>query len=180
MKEKIIIAGSDFHKDMHIKAQEALKITSQINGSYNTPNNIRSLFSELIGKKVDETFSLFPPFSTDYGKNISIGKNVFINSGCKFQDWGGIFIGNNVLIGHNVVLATVNHDLAPSKRGNMTLKPIKIEDDVWIGSNSTILQGVNIGKGAIIAAGSVVTKDVEAYTIVGGVPAKFIKNIEER
>lgn len=180
MEEKRVMTNSDFHKDMHIKAQEALKITAKINGSYNTPNDIRNLFSELIGKNVDETFVLFPPFSADCGKNISIGKNVFINSGCKFQDWGGIFIGDNVLIGHNVVLATVNHDLVPSKRGNMSLKAIKIEDDVWIGYNSTILQGVSIGKGAIIAAGSVVTKDVEPYTIVGGVPAKFIKNIEER
>ena len=122
---------------------------------------------------------MFPPFYTDCGKNITIGKNVFINMGCKFQDQGGIFIDDGALIGHNVVLATLNHDMNPETRHDMIPKPIHIGKNVWIGSNSTILSGVTIGDGAIVAAGAVVTKDVEKNTVVGGVPAKFIKKCDE-
>ena len=136
------------------------------------------MFSRLIGEEVSEDFRVFPPFTTDFGKNIHLGKNVFINSGCRFQDQGGIYIGDNVLIGHNVVLATLNHEEDPKKRGNLCPAPIKIADGVWIGSNATILPGVTIGEGAIIAAGAVVTKDVEEMSIVGGVPAKFIRKIK--
>lgn len=102
---------------------------------------------------------------------------MFINSGCKFQDQGGIYIGDNVLIGHNVVMATINHDLNPYDRHNI-YKPILIQDRVWIGSNVVVTQGVTIGEGAVIAAGAVVTKDVEPFTVVGGVPAQIIKKIE--
>lgn len=159
-------------------SQEAQKITCDINYQYHEFEEIRKLFSKLIGKKVDDEFRLFPPFYTDFGKNIHIGKNVFINAGCKFQDQGGIYIGDDVLIGHNVVLATLNHEEELEKRENLCPSPIKIGNKVWIGSNATILPGVTIGEGAIIAAGAVVTKDVSAKTVVGGVPAKFIKKID--
>ena len=96
---------------MHELAQEAMKITCELNGSYHEPAEIRALFSMLIGKPVEETFMLFPPFYTECGKNITIGKNVFINSGCRFQDQGGITIGDGALIGHNTVLATLNHGI---------------------------------------------------------------------
>lgn len=172
-----IEAGSPVHQFMHIASQEALRLTAELNGSYHTPEEIRSLFSEITGKEIGESFSMFPPFYTDCGKNITVGKNVFINMGCKFQDQGGIYIGDGALIGHNVVLATINHDLDPEKRGSMTPKPIKIGKNVWIGSNAVILPGVTIGDGAIVAAGAVVNKNVEENTIVGGVPAKPIKKI---
>ena len=120
---------------------------------------------------------LFPPFYTDFGRNIHIGKNVFINSGCSFQDQGGIYIGDNTLIGHRVVLATLDHDLNPYDR-HLLCAPIHIGNRVWIGAGAIITRGVTIGDGAVIAAGAVVTKDVEENTIVGGVPAKFIKKIE--
>lgn len=176
---KYIQANSNEHKLMHEQAQTALKITAKINSKYHEPKELNKLFSKLICKNVDESFVLFPPFYTDCGKNITIGKNVFINSGCKFQDQGGIFIGNNVLIGHNVVIATINHEQEPKNRANMILKSVVIEDDVWIGSNATILQGVKVGKGSIIAAGSVVTKDVEEFSVVVGVPAKCVKKIDK-
>lgn len=159
-------------------SQEAQKITCEINYVYHDFDEIRELFSKLIGMQVSDDFRLFPPFTTDFGKNIHLGKNVFINSGCRFQDQGGIYIGDNVLIGHNVVLATLNHEENPQKRGNLIPAPIKIGNDVWIGSNVTVLQGVKIGDGAIIAAGAVVTKDVAKNTIVGGVPAKYIRDIK--
>ncbi len=158
-------------------SQEALKITMKINNKYHKPNEIVKLFSKLTGKNVDKSFRLFPPFYTDCGKNITLGKNVFINACCKFQDQGGIIIGNNVLIGHNVTLATLNHDERPDKRQYIYPKPIKIGNNVWIGSNATILQGITIGDGAIIGANSVVTKDVPENTIVAGVPAKVLRQI---
>jgi acetyltransferase-like isoleucine patch superfamily enzyme len=126
---------------------------------------------------VDKSFAMFPPFYTDCGKNITIGKNVFINSGCHFQDQGGIAIGDDTLIGHTVVLAILNHGLEADKRKNLYPAPIIIGNNVWIGAHATVLPGVSIGENAVIAAGAVVTKDVPPNTVVGGVPAKVIKAI---
>ena len=176
---KPVIGGSEAHLFMHGVSQEALEITAEINGSYHEPEKLRALFSKLIGKPVDESFGLFPPFHTDCGKNIHIGKHVFINMGCKFQDQGGIFIGDGALIGHNVVLATLNQAMSPNHRGTMIPAPIHIGKNVWIGSNATVLPGVTIGDGAIVAAGAVVTKDVPENTIVGGVPARVMRHLSE-
>lgn len=172
-----ISGGSEMHLFMHNVSQSAIKICSEINSGYHTPEEIRQLMSELTGREIDETFGMFPPFFSDCGKNIHIGKKVFINSGCKFQDQGGIFIGDGVLIGHNVVIATLNHDLHPEKRQGMHPKPVKIGRNVWIGSNSTILPGVTVGDNAVIGAGSVVTRDVPENMVVAGNPAKVIKSI---
>ena len=171
--------GGEAHQFMHGVSQEALRITAQINTGYHEPEELRALFSQLIGAPVDESFGLFPPFYADCGKNIHIGKQVFINMSCKFQDQGGIYIGDGALIGHNVVLATLNHAKSPKDRGTMIPAPIHIGKHVWIGSNSTILPGVTIGDGAIVAAGAVVAKDVPENTIVGGVPARIIRTISE-
>ena len=176
---KPVIAGSKVHQKMQELSQEALKITTQINQGYHDEEDIRMLMSELVGYHVDETFTLFPPFYTDCGKNIHFGHNVFINSGCRFQDQGGVWIGDNALIGHNAVLATLNHNPDPEKRGNLIPSRIVIGKDVWLGANVTVLPGVTIGDGAIIAAGAVVTKDVPANTVAAGVPAKNIKRIGE-
>ena len=176
---KTVASGSEPHLFMHLASQEALRLTAEINGSYHTPEELRVLFARLTGQPVDESFSLFPPFYTDCGKNIHIGKHVFINMGCKFQDQGGIFIGDGVLIGHNVVLATLNHAMQPERRSDMLPAPIHIGKRVWIGSNATVLPGVTIGDGAVVAAGAVVTRDVPANTVVGGVPAKVIRHIHE-
>ena len=159
--------------------QEAIKIGMELNTRYNTPEEIREIMGRLTGRKIDETFRLFPPFYTDFGKNIKIGRDVFINSGCHFQDQGGIEIGDGTLIGHNVVLATINHDLKPSMNRVNHYAPIKIGKYVWIGSNATVLQGVTIGDWSVIAAGAVVTHDVPPMTLVGGVPAKILKTISE-
>lgn len=159
--------------------QDAIRIGMELNAHYHTPEEIREIMSRLIGHEVDETFRLFPPFYTDFGKNIRFGKDVFVNSCCHFQDQGGIEIGDGTLIGHNVVLATVNHDLNPSKNRENHYAPIKIGKHVWIGSNATILPGVTIGDWAVVAAGAVVNKNVPSFSIVGGIPAKVIKMIEE-
>ena len=159
-------------------SRQAQKITMEINTRFHEPEELCQLFSDLIGKPVGEGFGLFPPFYTDFGKNITIGKNVFINADCKFQDQGGIVIEDGALIGHSVVLATLNHDPDPAKRQQLHPAPIHIGKGVWIGANATVTAGVTIGDNAIIAAGAVVTRDVPANTVVGGVPARIIKTIE--
>ncbi|MEY8390501.1 DapH/DapD/GlmU-related protein [Lachnospiraceae bacterium 45-W7] len=159
--------------------QEAVRIGMELNMQYHTPEEIREIMGRLTGKKVDDSFRMFPPFYTDFGKNITIGKDVFINSGCHFQDQGGIRIGDGTLIGHNVVLATINHDLAPEENRKNHYAPITIGAHVWIGSNATILPGVTLGDHAVVAAGAVVTQDVPPRTVVGGVPAKVLKVIPE-
>ena len=120
-----VIAGSPEHLFMHEASQRALKITmGKMNNRYNTPEELRDLISELTGEEVDETFGMFPPFFTDYGMNLHLGKHVFINAGCKFQDQGGIWIGDGALIGHNCMMATINHDGDPENRHSMTFKPV--------------------------------------------------------
>jgi len=172
-----VIAGSPVHEKMHSLSQEAIRITIALNNSYHSHEEIVRLMSELTGREVHESFNLFPPFYTDCGKNIRIGRRVFINAGCKFQDQGGITIGDDVLVGHNCVIATLNHSMNPAHQGDMIPAPVSIGDKVWIGANVTILQGVTIGEGAVIAAGAVVNRDVPPRTVVGGVPAKVIKSI---
>ena len=170
-------ADSDVMRYSGWISHQAMKLTAELNSSYHTPEEIQKIFSELTGKQVDKTFGMFPPFYTDCGKNITVGKNVFINSGCRFQDQGGIFIGDGTLIGHNVVLATLNHGIAPDERHDLFPSPIHIGKNVWIGANATVLPGVTIGDNAVIAAGAVVTKDVPANTVAAGIPAKKIRSV---
>lgn len=162
---------------MNDMSNEARRITFELNNTYHTPEEVRNLLSRLFGKTVDESFRVFPPFYTDFGKNITVGKNVFINACCHFQDHGGVSLGDGCQIGHNAVFATLNHGLAPEDRQTTYPAPITLGKNVWVGSNSTILQGVTIGDNAVIAAGAVVTKDVPENTIVGGVPARIIRKI---
>ncbi len=173
-----VAADSEEHRYMCQLSQEALQLTAELNNSYRTPAEIRDIMARLTGRPVDPGFRLFPPFYTDCGKNLFIGKNVFINSGCRFQDQGGIVIGDGALIGHNVVLATINHDIDPTRRGNNLPAPIRIGKSVWIGAGAVVLPGVTIGDGAVIAAGAVVTKNVPEMTVVGGAPAQVLKKID--
>ena len=175
--QPFISANSEAHELMHEQSQEAMKITCEINGSYHTPEQLQKLMSQLTGNHIDASFCMFPPFYTDFGKNIHIGKNVFINSCCQFQDQGGIYIGDDTLIGHHVVLLTINHGMQPSQRHGMQLKPIRIGKNVWIGSNATILPGVTIGDNAVIGAGAVVTKDIPQNAVAVGLPAKVVKYV---
>ena len=171
------LGTDEIHALMGEMSEEARRVTFRLNSSYHSPEEVRELLSELFGYKVPESLRVFPPFYSDFGKNIHVGENVFINACCHFQDHGGVTIGDGCQIGHNVVFATLNHGLQPEERGITYPAPIVLGKNVWVGSNSTILQGVTIGDNAVIAAGAVVTRDVEAGTIVGGVPARFIKRI---
>lgn len=173
-----VIAFSEVHLKMTELSNETMKITAELNNAYHTPEEIKALMERLTGREFPEGAYMFPPFYTDCGKNLKIGRNVFINSCCQFQDQGGITIGDGTLVGPKTVIATLNHHMDPKKRANLIPKPVVIGKNVWIGANVTILPGVIIGDGAVIAAGAVVNKNVEANTVVGGVPARFIKTIE--
>ncbi|MCC9204278.1 sugar O-acetyltransferase [Arthrobacter sp. zg-Y769] len=174
-----ITAGSPLHEAMHHASQAALRITGELNSGYHEPGRVRELLAQLTAKPVDETVALFPPFSADFGRNISLGKRVFINAGCRFQDQGGIRIGDDCLIGHNVVLATLNHDLSPDRRADMHPAPVTLGRNVWLGSNVTVLPGVSIGDDSVVAAGAVVTKDIPARSLAVGSPARVIRSLEE-
>ncbi|WP_198410410.1 sugar O-acetyltransferase [Mycetocola zhujimingii] len=160
-------------------SQEALKITGELNSGYHEPGRVRQLLAQLTGRDVDDSVTVFPPLYADFGKNIILGKRVFINSGCKFQDQGGVTIGDDSLIGHNVVLATLNHDMSPSRRTDLHPAPITIGRNVWIGSNATILPGVTIGDNSVVAAASVVTKDVPVNAVVVGSPARVVRTLTD-
>jgi acetyltransferase-like isoleucine patch superfamily enzyme len=174
-----ISGGSSLHEAMHAASQESLRITAELNDRYRSPAEVRALMSELTGREIPETFQLFPPFSADFGKNIHFGADVFVNSGCRFQDQGGIEIGDGSLIGHNAVITTLNHDLLPSRRADMHPARVVIGLGVWLGANVTVLPGVTIGDGAVVGAGAVVTKDVPAGAVVVGVPAKQVGTVPE-
>lgn len=174
---RTITGDSPLHAVMHRASQDAQRVTGELNGGYHEPARVRALLAELIGRPVDETVVLFPPFTADFGKNTRLGKRVFINSGCRFQDQGGITIGDDCLIGHNAVIATLNHDLVPSRRADMHPAPVVIGRNVWIGANVTILPGVTVGDDAVVGAASVVTKDVPAGAIVVGSPARVVRDV---
>ena len=171
------IPALDDPQALRAASQRALRLTAELNGAYHEPAEVRRLFFTLTGQPEDETFCLFPPFYTDYGQNIRVGSHVFFNGGCHFQDQAGITIGDGTLIGHQVVLATLNHHENPARRQELNGAPIVIGKNVWIGAHATVLAGVTIGDGAIVAAGAVVTRDVPANMVVGGVPARILRPI---
>lgn len=174
-----IIGGSPAHAVMIEASQEALRIAGELNGDYREPAEVRALLARLIGTPVDDSVTLFPPFTADFGKNITLGKRVFINSGCRFQDQGGISIGDDCLVGHNVVIATLQHDIRPAHRADLLPSPVVIGTNVWLGANVTVLPGVTIGDDAVIGAGSVVTKDIPAASMAVGSPARVVRRIRD-
>lgn len=159
--------------------KRAMAITARLNRlTFDDTDEIRTLFSELIGQELDKSFSLIPPFYTAGGNEIRVGRNVFVNQNCTFYDLGGLDIGDDVMIGPNVSIITAGHPLDPVQRRAVTIgKPIVIERNVWIAAGATIIGGVTVGENSVIAAGSVVTRDVPPNTLVGGNPAWVIRAI---
>ena len=154
----------------------AIRLSAALNSSTDI-DQIRERLSELIGTPIDSTTTVFVPFHTNFGKNIRLGKRVFINHACSFLDLGGITIEDDVLIAPRVNLTTENHPIDPAMRKHLDLKSVVIKRNAWIGAGATILPGVTVGENSIVAAGAVVNKDVPANTIVGGIPAKVLRTI---
>lgn len=154
------------------------KLVQQLNTGIHDADEIRQSVAQITGEAIDRSTEIRLPFYTDYGRNLHIGQQVFINSGAMFTDLGGIYLDDHVLIGPNVTIASVNHQIKPSQRRNLDLAPVHIQANAWLGANVTVTPGVTIGTNAVVAAGAVVTKDVPANTIVGGVPAKIIRKIK--
>lgn len=157
---------------------EAQTLIAEINTGYHTPQEVINLFERLIGAPVHSSFWMLPPFYTDFGKNIRVGRDVFINHCCEFMDRGGITLEDRVLIGPRVNLITINHPVQPSRRRSTFCAPILIKRNAWIGAAASIMPGVTIGENAIVAANAVVAEDVPPNVIVGGIPAKIIKTFD--
>jgi acetyltransferase-like isoleucine patch superfamily enzyme len=161
--------------------KRAMRLTAELNKlSFDDLARVREIFSELTGRKVDDTFTLIPPFYSTYGLDLRVGQRVFINQCCTIYDMGGVDIGDHVMIGPNVNIITSGHPLEPSRRrAYIEAKPIVIERNVWIATSATIIGGVTVGENSVVAAGAVVTKDVPPNSLVAGVPAKIIRSLEE-
>ena len=176
-------AGEPLRKDDPDYAQfsevvaRTIRLCVQMNATATELDQVRRQLSTIIGTEIDETTTIFPPFHTNFGRFIRLGKNVFINHGCSFLDIGGITIEDDVQIGPRVNLTSENHPLDPGDRKTVILQPILIKRNVWIGAGATILPGVTIGENAVVAAGAVVSRDVPPNTVVAGIPAKVVKSI---
>ncbi|MDC7955607.1 sugar O-acetyltransferase [Fusobacterium simiae] len=167
-------------KEVNARKLNAIKGCQKLNST--NPNDEEAVFiaiKKLFGT-VGENAIVLPTFTCDNGKNIHVGKNFLANYNVTILDIAPVHIGDYVMIGPNTLITTVNHPLSPKgRRKHLGIaKSVKIGNDVWIGGNVTILPGVNIGNNVIVAAGAIVTKNIPDNCIIGGVPAKIIKNIE--
>lgn len=167
--------GSDgLYADVH----RTMQLTAELNNGYKTEDEVREYLRKITGKEIDNTTRIFPPFNINYGKGLSIGKGAFVNFGCTFLSLGGITVEDDVFIGPHCVLATEYHPEKPEIRHSLLTKPIVIKRNAWIGANVTVLAGVTIGENSIIAAGSVVTKDIPDNVVALGSPAKVLRPIK--
>ena len=180
-RTRIIPGGTPEAAAMLASVKRAMAITAELNRlTFADADAVRVLFSDLIGRKLDAGFLLIPPFYTTGGADIRVGRNVSINQNCTFYDLGGLDIADDVMIGPNVSLITSGHPIEPSRRRAVVVAaPIVIERNAWIAAGATIIGGVTIGENSVVAAGSVVTKDVPPNTLVGGNPARVIRSIAD-
>lgn len=145
-----------------------MDLTSRLNVLRHSDVETRTaLLGEILGRPAPDTLTLYPPFYCDHGLDLHFGERVFVNQNCSFYDIGGISIGDDVLIGPGVTLATAGHPVEPAeRRAGITAAPIVIEDHVWIGADVTVAPGVRIGAFSVVAAGAVIAKDVPANSVV--------------
>lgn len=161
--------------------QQARVLCRQYNDALPEEDELREeILHRLLGS-VGKDCWIEPTLRCDYGCNITVGDTFYANYDCVFLDAAPITIGNNVLVAPRVCFYTAGHPIAPSVRntGLEFAAPITVEDDVWIGGNVTVLPGVTIGKGTIVAAGSVVTKDLPAGVIAAGNPCRVLRAITD-
>jgi len=177
--EKTFYSRTEIDDDIQMLMAKVSALTKQLNSlTLAEQTEKQKIIMELFGSVGSNPF-VGDNFHCDFGQHIHVGDNFHADYNCTMLDLAEIRIGNNCLIGPDVGIYTAGHRLEPEGRTlDVYGMPITIGNDVWIGGHSTILPGVTIGDGAVVAAGAVVTKDVEPNTIVGGVPAKVIKKIE--
>ena len=170
VQERRIRTRTPEWRAIYDRIQVAMQITSRLNALPFTDVETRTvLLAELMGGKLHETTLVHPPFYTTHGLGIEFGERVFVGHACSFLDLGGITIGARSMIAPKVTLVTEGHPVELAERYDfVTVAPIVIEADVWIGAAATVLPGVTIGHGAVIGAGTVVSKDVPAMTVVTG------------
>jgi len=168
--------GSD---DLYADVQRTMRLAAEMNTGYHTEAEVRDYMRQITGSEIDETLRIFTPFHINYGKKTTFGRDCFVNFGCTFLALGGITIEDDVFIGPHCVLATEYHPENPATRHSLLTKPIVVKRNAWLGANVTVLAGVTIGENAIVAAGSVVTKDVPDNMVVAGSPAKVIREIKK-
>lgn len=176
--DRVVEEDEPVFKQIHEIVDTNAKLVLKLNTSYHTHTDTLTLLSQIIGQEIDSSVGINLPLYTDFGKHISLGKHVFINSNAMFTDLGGITLEDHVLIGPRANLLTVNHPQDPKQRRSLIVKPITIKRNAWIGAAATILPGVTVGENAIVGANALVTKDVPANTVVGGNPSKVIKEIK--
>ena len=176
MRARELIRKDDSgHEDFVKAVDQSIQLCVEMNAKATDTDQVRQRLSEIMGSEIDESTTVFPPFYTNFGRFIILGKNVFINHACSFLDLGGIVIEDDVQIGPRVNITSENHPLGPADRKALVLKPVIIKRNAWIGAGATILPGVTIGENAVVAAGAVVSRDVPANTVVAGIPAKVVK-----
>ena len=168
--------GSD---DLYADVQRTMRLAAEMNTGYHTEAEVRDYMRQITGSEIDETLRIFTPFHINYGKKTTFGRDCFVNFGCTFLALGGITIEDDVFIGPHCVLATEYHPENPETRHSLLTKPIVVKRNAWLGANVTVLAGVTIGENAIVAAGSVVTKDVPDNMVVAGSPARVIREIKK-
>lgn len=173
---------NDFDDEMKKLRNEAKLLFRRYNQTGDQDSEERKIILNKLFKRMGKHVLIEPDFHCEFGKNISIGENVFINFGCVILDCADVVIGNNVLFGPNIGLYPVNHSLNAKERiaGACTSSPIHIEDNVWLGGDVKVLAGVTIGKNSVVGAGSVVTKDIPANVLAFGNPCQIIRPLTEK
>lgn len=172
---------NDFDKELFDNRVKAKKIFKEYNKTTDDQIELRNELLTKLFKHLGSNIWLEPDFRCEFGKNISIGDNVYINFNCTILDCAEVTIGNNTLIGPNVGMYPVNHALDSNERlsGLVISKPIHIGNNVWLGGNVVITSGVSIGDNSVIGAGSVVTKDIPANVVAVGNPCRVLRSITE-
>lgn len=167
--------GSD---TLYADVQRTMRLAAGMNSGWHSEEEVRQCLREITGHDVPDDVRVFAPLHVNYGPGVTFGRDCFLNFGCTLLALGGITIGDGAFIGPHCVLATEYHPEDPARRHQLLTKPIVIGKNAWLGANVTVLAGVTVGDNAIVAAGSMVTKDVPPDTVVAGVPAKAIRMIK--
>ena len=168
--------GSD---KLYEDVQRTMQLAAEMNSGYHSEAEVRDYLRKITGRAIDPTVRVFAPLHVNYGPGVSFGHDCFLNFGCTLLALGGITIEDDAFIGPHCVLATEYHPEDPATRHSLLTKPIVVGRNAWLGAGVTVLAGVTIGENAIVAAGSVVTKDVPANMVVAGTPAKVIREIKK-